>query len=89
MVCFGKIMYTGSFKQIISGLAVVMSSFPKWVIKVDVLAMKSIYMILKTITETHNEPMEKTMFARSPNPILKVIVNKKERQILRAPLSIE
>lgn len=58
-------------------------------IKVDVPAATSTYVFVRYRVDAPSKPFEKSMFAKSPDLILKEIGTEKVGQILHASLSAE
>lgn len=60
----------------------------KWVIRVDVTSTKSLYDIVKTKAATGTKTLQRKMFTRSPDKLLKEIRTGPVQQIPRASLSL-
>lgn len=88
-VHFVEVMTGDCFKKKFTVFALEVRHFLERLIKVDALAARTIYMILKKKADTRSRPLEKVMLSRSTCSILKGIGTKQVLQILRASSSVE
>lgn len=83
---FLEVLTSESFKIDCPILELVVRHLLLWVINVDASAVRSALEIMKTKVDTHSKPLEKLMFSRSPDQILKDTGTEEVRKILCASL---
>lgn len=66
-------MTTDAFKETFSVLALEMRHFLESEIRVNIPSAKIIYKILKKKSDTRSKPLQKSMFVRSPDSVLREI----------------
>lgn len=88
-VLFVEIMRTEPFRKKFPLLALEMRAFLEPMIRISFPATKITYKIMKRKDDTHTKPLERSMFARSPDATLKKIGTEQVQKILRASLSVE
>lgn len=88
LVHFKEVTTAGSFKKNFSARVLEVKYFLDWVIKEDISAAKSICEIVKKKNTCFN-PLQKSMFARSPDPVLKEVGTERVWQILLPSLSVK
>lgn len=71
LVHFVGIIITYSFTNKFSVLSLEVCGYLKRVIRVNVLAASSTYELMKKSADTSTKPVEETMFAKSPDAIIK------------------
>lgn len=88
LVHFVKVMTTDMLKKKFSVIAPKVGKVLDWVSKVNIPAGRSIYNFMEKNADTRSMPLKKSMFGRSPDPVLNKIGTEHVQQILRASLSI-
>lgn len=86
---FREVMKPDTFKQQFTVLALEMRPFLERTIKTDILVTKRIYEIIMKKAETCSMSVEKSIFAKIPDPVLEEMATEQVRQILWASLSVK